>query len=81
MIAVIAGSYNQYREFIRENNVDSKEYFYVSSFERILGMRKLKYILYGTWYIRTDFDKIYERLQIAEFEKIDKPEQEYKEYK
>ena len=81
MIAVIAGSYNQYREFIRENNVDSKEYFYVSSFERILGMRKLKYILYGTWYIRTDFDKIYQRLQIAEFEEIDKPEQKYKEYK
>ena len=81
MIAVIAGSYNQYREFIRENNVDSKEYFYVSSFERILGMRKLKYILYGTWYIRTDLGKIYQRLQIAEFEKIDKPEQEYKEYK
>ena len=81
MIAVVAGSYGQYREFIRENNVDSKEYFYVSSFERILGMRKLKYILYGTWYIRTDFDKIYQRLQIAEFEKIDKPEQEYKEYK
>ena len=71
MIAVVAGTYKQYLNFIRENNLNIKEYFYVSSFKKILGMRKLKYILYGTYYQRKDFEQINLRLQIAEFEKIE----------
>ena len=75
MIAVVAGTYYQYQDFIRENNLNTKEYFYVSSFEKILGMRKLKYILYGTYYQRKDFDQINLRLKIAEFEELNKLEQ------
>lgn len=75
MIAVIAGNHQQYQNFIRDNKLSHKKYFYVSNFEKILGMRKLKYILYGTYYERKDFEKIELRLQIAEFEKMNKLEQ------
>ena len=71
MIAVVAGNYNQYQNFIRENNLNRLEYFYVSSFEKILGMRKLKYILCGTWSQRKDYEQIKLQLQIAEFEEIE----------
>jgi hypothetical protein len=70
MTAVVAGNYKEYRCFIRENNLDTKNYFYVSCFEKILGYRKLKYILYGSYYEREDFNKIEEQLHIREFERL-----------
>ena len=72
MIAVVAGNFKQYANFIRENDLNTKEYFYVSSFEKILGLRQLNYVLYGTYYEREDFNKIERELQIREFERLDK---------
>lgn len=70
MIAVVAGSYKQYLNFLHENKLNPKSYFYVSSFIEILGMRKVKYVLYGTYYENKDFDKIEKQLIQAEFERI-----------
>lgn len=67
MIAVLAGNHYQYDEYILKNDLDKRRYFYVSSVDSIRGKRKLKYILYGSYYERKDFDKILEQMKIAEF--------------
>lgn len=56
-VIVIAGNYDQYRDFLRENNLSPSEYRYADRPENIIGKRGCLYILAGEYYLNPLYDK------------------------
>lgn len=56
-ILVIAGNYNQYKAFLRDNNLDRTGTYYVSRPDQLMGMRKCKYALTGEYWLNPLIDK------------------------
>lgn len=49
-VLVFAGNYQQFRQFQVENLDRRFNYVYVNEMMDLIGARKFKYVLYGTWY-------------------------------
>ena len=64
--SVIAGSYGQYKCFLRENNLTPNDTFYLADPNQLRGLRDIEVIRYGTFYMRSDINDIEERLQLIE---------------
>ena len=50
MKIVIAGNYQQYKEYLKETKQSPKDVRYISSSEQLRGLRNVKVIRYGTWW-------------------------------
>ena len=54
-IFILAGSVNQYINFLRENNLDKDRFINIvstDSLQRMLGIKEFAVIRIGTWYER-----------------------------
>ena len=65
-IAVLAGSYKEYKDFLFDSNLtrnnDVETFIYVESMNKSYGFRFNGLILYGTWYTRKDAIELKERI-------------------
>lgn len=50
MIAILAGNHQQFREFIFENDLDTKDFKYIDSSIPLAGYRFTGYKIIGTFY-------------------------------
>lgn len=65
-IAVIAGSADQYRRFIRQLvREDSRKYYYLRTHEIIEGMRDIDFIAIGSWRQHPNIERILHTLTLA----------------
>lgn len=51
---IIAGSYNQYRLYVREHYFDKTQYKFVSDVDSIKGLSDISGVFIGTWADRDD---------------------------
>lgn len=69
-VLVFAGNYNQYRDFLREHDLNPREWRYVSRPDQIMGMRSANYIKVGQWYLNPIMDKQPELTQVYDMKEI-----------
>lgn len=62
---IVAGNYEQYKQWIRERGLLSKECVYVFDTNNIRGVRNPEGRLIGTWYEREDAMDILVALRVA----------------
>ncbi len=55
-IAVIAGTYGEYKYLMDYFNLDRRTWFYANKKERIMGFRNGKYILIGRYWLNPIYD-------------------------
>lgn len=65
MKIVIAGNYNQYKNYLRENNLTPQEARYVSTPDVLRGLHNVEVVKVGEWWLNPcaddDYLKIIER--------------------
>lgn len=59
-IAVLAGNYDQFNQFLEENGGTDSEYLYVWGDVRLAGVRLKDYIIYGTFWESKDANELLE---------------------
>jgi len=69
---VIAGNQRQYISYLRENNLNQKDFSFVNSIDQIRGLRNVTIVKYGEWWKNPIWDEpgIEEYLKIITEEKI-----------
>jgi hypothetical protein len=63
-LVVLAGNFREFQFWCRENNRNPRDrnLIYASEMHRLQGLGKVRYITYGTWYLRRDAFEIHEYL-------------------
>ena len=50
MKLVVAGNYNQYKHYLRDNNLTPAEAKYIANEGQLMGYTEAEIILYGSWW-------------------------------
>lgn len=61
---IIAGSFNEYRLYIRDKQLDGIQYKWVSNVDSIRGLNDISGVFIGTWADRDDIVKIIQQIHI-----------------
>lgn len=66
-IFVIAGTYQQFVSWAKENGIDprNRHYIYVSSVQQLQGVREGELVLTGTWWDRPDIHELRQMVRVA----------------
>lgn len=72
-IAVVAGTYGEYKGFIRRHSLDEKMWFHADRREKIMGLRGIKYLLVGRYYLNPIYDEEPYLFDAYDMKKIEEP--------
>ena len=61
---IIAGSFNEYRRYIRDKQLDGIQYKWVSNVDSIRGLSDISGVFIGTWYKNIYIANILEQIYI-----------------
>ena len=56
---VVAGSYKQYREYLKQNGDSPAGARYLHSCEQVLGLREVDVVKFGEWWKNPILDELY----------------------
>lgn len=73
IIFIISGTMQQYRDWVKEKQIDSANYVYVSGPESVKGHTNPKGVFVGTWSDRSDIKDIVKTL-VFSYQNLDVPE-------
>lgn len=68
LLVVLAGNYREFQFWCHENerNPRDRNLIYASEMHRLQGLGPIRFIRYGTWYMRRDADEILAYLKYRE---------------
>lgn len=64
LIYVIAGSFEEYRVYVRDNNIDGVLYKYITHPDSLRGLSDISGVFIGTWYKNINIANILEQIYI-----------------
>ena len=62
MKAIIAGTFRQAQEYVKDNKLNRLDYHIISEPYCLKGLRNVEVIKVGTWFERNDIDEIEQEL-------------------
>jgi len=67
---IVAGTYDEYKQFLKKFRKEGEKYTYVSSVECIRGLETIRGFKYGSWTYRSDIKEIEEQIMIIKTKNI-----------
>lgn len=75
-VLVIAGTYEEYKDFLRENHLSPVQFPYISRREQLMGQRGALYMLVGRVWLNEVYDKHMELFQVYDMKEVKQTKQE-----
>ncbi len=75
-LVIVAGTYEQARNYAREQHLSQRQWIFLGDEARIYGLRDGKYVKVGTWFENKKINSILHQLSFRNFKEIEQPKQE-----